>query len=88
MKDFYCVKNNTWCIDTGRTLTGVYRLNDSDVVMLDTAMSYGGTERKKFMRVIDEAGLTVKAIVATHGHLDHIGNNEELVRRFSAEVYM
>ena len=88
MKDFYCVKNNTWCIDTGRTLTGVYRLNDSDVVMLDTAMSYGGTERKKFLRVIDEAGLIVKAIVATHGHLDHIGNNEELVRRFSAEVYM
>ena len=40
MKDFYCVKNNTWCIDTGRTLAGVYRLNDNDVVLLDTTMSY------------------------------------------------
>ena len=49
MKDFYCVKNNTWCIDTGRTLAGVYRLNDNDVVLLDTTMSYVEAERKKFM---------------------------------------
>ena len=48
MKDFYCVKNNTWCIDTGRTLAGVYRLNDNDVVLLDTTMSYVEAERKKF----------------------------------------
>lgn len=88
MKDFYCVKNHTWCIDTGRTLAGVYRLNDNDVVLLDTTMSYVEAERKKFMIVIEEADLKVKAIIATHAHIDHIGNNEELIRRFGAEVYM
>lgn len=88
MKDFYCVKNDTWCIDTGRTLMGVYRLNDRDVIMMDSGTSYGGVETKKLMAVIEGAGLNVKAVIATHGHLDHIGNNEELVKMFDTKIYM
>lgn len=88
MKDFYCVKNNTWCIDTGRTLMGVYRLNDTDIIMLDSGTSYGGYETKKLMNVIDGANLNVKAIIATHGHLDHIGNNEKLIEKFGCKIYM
>ena len=88
MKDFYCVKNNTWCIDTGRTLMGVYRLNDTDIIMLDSGISYGGYETKKLMNVIDGANLNVKPIIATHGHLDHIGNNEKLIEKFGCKIYM
>ena len=88
MKDFYCVKNDTWCIDTGRTLIGVYRLNDNDVILLDSGTSYGGAETKKLMAVVEGAGLRVKAVIATHGHLDHIGNNENLIKMFDTKVYM
>lgn len=88
MKDFYCVKNDTWCIDTGRTLIGVYRLNDNDVILLDSGTSYGGAETKKLMAVVEGADLRVKAVIATHGHLDHIGNNENLIKMFDTKVYM
>ena len=88
MKDFYCVKNNTWCIDTGRTLIGVYRLNDSDVIMLDSGSAMGGTETKKLMEVIGGAQLNVRAVIATHGHLDHIGNNDLLKDLFNCDIYM
>ena len=87
MKDFYCVKNNTWCIDTGRTLIGVYRLNDSDVIMLDSGSAMGGTETKKLMEVIGGAQLNVRAVIATHGHLDHIGNND-LLKDLSTAIYI
>ena len=88
MKNFYCVKENTWCIDTGRTLMGVYMLNDRDIVMLDSGTSYGNHETKILMDVVDGADLNVKAIINTHGHLDHIGNNEKLIEKFGSKVYM
>lgn len=88
MKNFYCVKGNTWCIDTGRTLIGVYMLNAKDIIMLDSGTSYGNMETKILMDVVDGADLVVKAIIATHGHLDHIGNNEKLIKKFGSKVYM
>lgn len=88
MKDFYCVKNNTWCIDTGKTLMGVYRLNDKDIVMMDTGTSYGSGETKKLMAVLEGADLNVKGIIATHAHIDHIGNNELLRKKYGCKVYM
>lgn len=88
MKDFYCVKNNTWCIDTGKTLIGVYRINDTDVVLMDTGVSYGISEAEKVMNVLEGAKLNVKAIIPTHGHLDHIGNNEILIKKYKCKVYM
>jgi hydroxyacylglutathione hydrolase len=33
-------------------------------------------------RALDELGLRLTAILATHHHLDHVGGNEALVRRF------
>ncbi|MDD5945500.1 MAG: MBL fold metallo-hydrolase [Clostridia bacterium] len=88
MKDFYCVKDNTWCIDTGHTLIGVYRINDRDIVMLDSGISYGVGETGRLMTALDGAKLNVKAIVATHGHWDHIGNNKNLVEKYGCKVYM
>ncbi len=88
MENFYCVKNNTWCIDTGHALIGVYKLDDKNAVMLDSGLSYGHSETNIVMSTIEDAGLNIKAIIATHGHLDHIGNNENLVKKYGCKVYM
>ena len=92
MDDFFCVKDNTWCIDTGHTLMGVYRLNDKDVIMMDTGTSFGLSyeipDTVKLMNVLEREGLNVKAITATHGHLDHIGNNDTLIKKYGCKVYM
>lgn len=88
LENFYCVKGKTWCLDTGHTLIGVYRLNDRDAVLLDSGMSYGHSETNRLMDTLEGAGLNVTAVIATHGHWDHIGNNENLVKKYGCKVYM
>lgn len=88
MENFYCVKGNTWCIDTGYTLMTVYRLNDRDIILIDSGMSYRGGDTKRVLQALDGNNLNVKAIIATHGHIDHIGNNNVLFRRYNCKVYM
>jgi hydroxyacylglutathione hydrolase len=39
-------------------------------------------EAEPIERALAELGLTLGAILATHHHADHVGGNEELVRRF------
>lgn len=88
MDNFFCVKGNTWCIDTGNTMIAVYRLNEEEIILMDSGMSYGGIDTKCVLHVLDGNNLNLKAIIATHGHLDHIGNNEILARKYNCKVYM
>ena len=39
------------------------------------------------MEYIEKEGLTLKAVLLTHGHGDHIGGIEELVKRYGILVY-
>jgi glyoxylase-like metal-dependent hydrolase (beta-lactamase superfamily II) len=43
-----------------------------------------GLEPELILEVLADEGLTVDAILNTHGHGDHIGGNEMLKRRFAA----
>jgi hydroxyacylglutathione hydrolase len=47
-----------------------------------------GDEIASILEVLAEHGLTVKAIVITHAHIDHIGGAQKLKRATGAPVYM
>jgi glyoxylase-like metal-dependent hydrolase (beta-lactamase superfamily II) len=47
-----------------------------------------GDEIESVLEVIARHGLTVKAIVITHAHIDHIGGAQKLKRVTGAPVYM
>jgi hydroxyacylglutathione hydrolase len=47
-----------------------------------------GDEIPAILEIIARHGLTVKAIVITHAHIDHIGGAEKLKRATGAPVYM
>jgi hydroxyacylglutathione hydrolase len=47
-----------------------------------------GDEIESILEVLARHGLTVKAIVITHAHIDHIGGAQKLKRVTGAPVYM
>ena len=61
---------------------GLYRLNDRDIVLLDTGV------RKKDRAALDtlivKNGFAVKGIFCSHAHYDHSGNTAYLRSRWGA----
>ncbi len=47
-----------------------------------------GDDIARILEVVKRHGLTVKAIVITHAHIDHIGGAQKLKRATGAPVYM
>ena len=43
-----------------------------------------GGDAEKIVKATQKLGLTIKKIISTHGHFDHIGANLALIERFSA----
>lgn len=45
-----------------------------------------GGKASRILEILEEQGLTLKMVVNTHGHFDHIGGNRELVEKTGAEL--
>ena len=67
------VAENTW----------LARRDDADRALLIDP----GDEPELLQRAIDELGVTVEAILVTHGHFDHVGAVAPMARATSAPVY-
>jgi glyoxylase-like metal-dependent hydrolase (beta-lactamase superfamily II) len=57
----------------------VWRRGRADALVVDP-----GTEPELILDALREAGLTVAAVLNTHGHVDHIAGNADLKRAFPA----
>lgn len=61
----------------------VYCSKSLEAVIIDP-----GAEAEKLFPIIHELGLRLKAILNTHGHIDHVGANRDFKEKFGLPIYL
>lgn len=79
------IYGNTYRIITKNLCVPFYRLNQREIVLMDSGFSADGDE---IAEVLEENQYKIKAILTTHAHYDHIGNHNRFQKEYGAEVYM
>jgi glyoxylase-like metal-dependent hydrolase (beta-lactamase superfamily II) len=80
------VKGNTFCIDTGMTYIPFYKINDKEIIMMDSGWANG--ERDGIEELLKENNLKLAAIICSHAHIDHIGNNAYFKNKYNCVIAM
>lgn len=77
------VKNNTYYINCPAKI-GLY-VNGTDVYLIDSGNDKDAG--KKVKRILDEHGWSLKCIINTHSHADHISGNKYLQQQTGCDIY-
>ena len=80
------IKGNTFCIDTGMTYIPFYKINDEEIIMLDSGWAKG--EREGIDELLEKNNFKVVGIICSHAHIDHIGNNAYLKKKYNCIIAM
>lgn len=80
------VKGNTFCIDTGMTYIPFYKINEKDIVMIDTGLAEG--ERRELDKLLEKNSFNIVGIICSHAHIDHIGNVGYFKEKYRCKVAM
>ncbi|GIM27698.1 MBL fold hydrolase [Clostridium polyendosporum] len=80
------VKGNTFCIDTGITYIPFYKINDEEIIMLDSGLAK--REREEINTLLEKNSFKVVGIICSHAHRDHIGNNAYLKEKYNCVIAM
>jgi len=70
---------------SGATNLGVVATPGGGAVLIDTGQDKD--QAKRLLKACEAAGLTPRAIINTHGHADHFGSNEYVVRKTGVPTY-
>lgn len=80
------IKGNTYCIDTGMSYIPFYKINDEEIIMLDTGWARG--ERDGIVSILEGSNFRVAGIISSHCHIDHVGNNAFLKSKYNSVIAM
>ena len=64
---------------------GIVKINDTDVCLIDSGNNKD--TGKKIRKILDANGWTLKIILNTHSHGDHIGGNKYLQEQTGCKIY-
>ncbi len=80
------VQGNTYYIDTGMSYIPFYKVNDQEIIMLDSGWAEG--EQKGIAELLEKNNFKVVGIICSHAHVDHIGNNAYLKGKYDCIIAM
>lgn len=80
------IEGNTFCIDTGMTYLPFYKVNDEEIIMLDSGWAKG--ERVGIDEILEKNNFKVVGIICSHAHIDHVGNNQYLKKKYNCVIAM
>lgn len=76
------VRGNTYIVDIYGTSTGIYKLSESEAVMIDSGREFA----PELFMWLNRKKLRVVAVIHTHLHIDHVANTDELVSEYKAKA--
>lgn len=79
-------KGNTFYIDTGMTYIPFYRMNDEEIILLDSGWAQG--EREGIEELLEKNKYKVAGIICSHFHIDHAGNNAYFKDKYNCILAM
>ncbi len=80
------VKGNTFCIDMGMSYIPFYKINDEEIIMMDSGWATG--QRKGIEDLLESNHWKVAGIISSHAHIDHIGNNAYFKEKYNSIIAM
>lgn len=78
------VYGNTYAAVGATALMPVYKLTDTDIVLMDTG--YARLDRSALVNLIEGNGFRLRGILCSHAHFDHTGNVRFLQQRYGCQA--
>lgn len=78
------VYGNTYAAVGATALMPVYKLTDTDIVLMDTG--YARLDRSALVNLIEGNGFRLRGIICSHAHFDHTGNVRYLQQRYGCQA--
>lgn len=78
------VYGNTYAAVGVTALMPVYKLTDTDIVLMDTG--YARLDRSALTNLIEGNGFRLRGIICSHAHFDHTGNVRYLQQRYGCQA--
>ncbi len=78
------VRGKTWVAAASTALLVVYRMTDTDIILIDTG--YARLDRTGLAALIENNGFRLRGIICSHAHFDHSGNVRYLQQRYGAKA--
>lgn len=78
------VYGRTYAAVGATALMPVYKLTDTDIVLMDTG--YARLDRSALVNLIESNGFRLRGILCSHAHFDHTGNVRYLQQRYGCQA--
>lgn len=78
------VYGNTYVCEGSTALIPLYRLNETDAVLLDTG--YARLDRSGLVHLLEQHHFTLRGVICSHAHFDHTGNVRYFQEKYGAKA--